>query len=127
MGESSRVSRHYGDVKNQKYQHVECRLGDRASKRERRNLMSYVRAGIADVPIHFSQHAYVLVAVEKGVLVFAVHACAADPTMRGFVGLEAGIGENDDQSLRIFVGRRDWHILLGYKLGQLRRRERLSS
>lgn len=81
------------------------------------DLVGDIRASIADIAVHLAQNANVLVAVQERVLVFAVHARAARASMRGFVRLKAGIGQHDDESLRVFISRRDRCALFGYELG----------
>lgn len=47
--------------------------------------------------------------------------------MRGFVRLESGIAQDDDEALRVFVVCGDGGVLLGDKLGELGRRHGLGS
>lgn len=47
-----------------------------------------------------------------------MHVVPARPAVGGFVGLEARIRENNDESLRFFVCGRDRRVLLGYELGE---------
>ena len=56
--------------------------------------MGDVGPRIADVSVHFPHDTDVLVAVQKRVFVFALHAHAAGATtaVGGLVGLDAGIG-----------------------------------
>jgi len=72
-----------------------------------------VRARVGNVAIHLAHDADVLVAVEQRVLV-VLHAIAA--AVRGLVGLETGIGEDDDQALGILVVGCDGYVLLGDEL-----------
>lgn len=60
--------------------------------------MGNIWSSIADVSVHLAQDAYVLIAIEKRVLVLAVHASAAGAPMRRLVGFETGIGEDDDEA-----------------------------
>ncbi len=85
--------------------------------------MCDVGPGIANVPVHLAHDANVLIAVEKRVLFLPLHAHAAGAAVRGLVGFEAGIGEDDNQPLRVLVGGRDGRVLFGHQLGQRRGRE----
>jgi hypothetical protein len=76
-------------------------------------LVGDVGARVRDVAVHFAHDSDVLVAVEERVLVI-FHAIAA--TVRGFVGLEAGVGEDDDQALGVLVVGCDGDVLLGDEL-----------
>jgi hypothetical protein len=87
------------------------------------NLVCNVGAGITDVAIHLAEHADVLVTVEEGVLVLAVHARATGTTMGGLVRLKAGVGQHDNEALRVFVGRGDGGLLLGNQLRERGRRK----
>ena len=89
--------------------------------------MGNIWTSITDVPIHLAQHANMFVTVEQGVFVFAVHAGATRPSMRGFVCLKTGIGKNNNQTLRVLVVRGDWCFLFGRKPWQRWRRKRLRS
>lgn len=78
--------------------------------------MCNIGASITDVPVHLTKHADVLVAVEKGVLVLAVHARATSTAVGSLVRLEAGVGQHDNEALRVLVGRGDGSLLLGNQL-----------
>ena len=47
--------------------------------------------------------------------------------MGSLVGLEAGIGEDDDESLAVFVAIGNWDVLFGDELGEGGGRKRLSA
>lgn len=91
------------------------------------DLVSDIWPGITDVAVHLAQYANMLVAVQERVFVFTMHACAARASVRSLVRLETGIGKYDYEPLRVLVGRRDRSVLLGHKLRQGWRRERLRS
>lgn len=91
------------------------------------NLVCDVRAGIANVPVHLAHDADVLVAIEERVLLLPLHSHATNAAVRSLVGLQAGVGQDDDQAPRVLVSRWDGRMLLGHQLGQLRGRERLGS
>jgi len=90
------------------------------------HLMSDIRSGIADVAIHFAHHTDVFVTVQQRIFLFAL-ATRSVATVAGLVGLETGVGEDDDQSLRIFIGGRNRNVLFGDKLREGWRRQRLGS
>lgn len=87
--------------------------------------MGDVGAGITNVPVHLSHDTNVLVAVEQRVLILAVHPGAAGTAVGGLVRLETGIGQDYDESLRVFVGGGDGCVLLRNQLRQRGRRKRL--
>ena len=108
------------------------------------NLVGNIGACIADVAIHLAHDTDVLVTVprenwptnqrswilpvQQRVFLLARAAWSIRVSaIAGFVGLETGIGEDDDQSLRIFVGGRNWDMLFGDELGEGWRWERLGS
>lgn len=82
--------------------------------------MGDVWSGIADVAIHLSHHANMLITVEERVFV-VLHAVAA--AMRCLVRLEACIGQDDNQALGILVVAWDGHMLLGDQLREAGRRK----
>jgi hypothetical protein len=90
------------------------------------NLMSNIRSCVTDVTIHFAHNTDVLVTVQQRVFLLALTAWSV-ATKAGLVCLEAGIGEDDDQSLRVLVGRWDGDVLFGDELWECWRRKRLSS
>ena len=94
---------------------------------QRLNLVCNIGTSIADVAIHLTEDTDVFIAVEKGVLVLAVHTSATGAAVRGLVRLETRVGQDDDQSLRVLIGRGNGRFLLCHKLGQGRRRQRLGS
>lgn len=86
--------------------------------------MGDVGTRIANVPIHLTHNTDVLIAVEQRILVLTV---AAGTTVRSLVGLKTGIGQNNDQALRVLVCGRDGCALLGNQLRKRGRRKRLSA
>ena len=90
------------------------------------NLVSDIRPCVTDVTIHFAHDTDVLVTVQQRVFLLALTAWSV-ATKAGLVGLEAGIGEDDDQSLRVFVGGWYGDMLFGDELWERRRRKRLGS
>lgn len=86
--------------------------------------MSDVGPGIADVPIHLSHDANVLVAVQQRVLLVSDGAHSAGG-VRGLVRLEARIGQDHDEALGVLVIWRDGNMLLCNQLRQGRRWQRL--
>lgn len=97
--------------------------------------MGDVRPGLAYVAVHFAHDADVLVGVEQRVLLLAAvrspsgssAAAAAAAAVRGAVGLEAGVGEDDDETLAVLVLGGDGDVLLSDELGQFGRRAGLGS
>ena len=85
-------------------------------------LVGDIGACVGDVAVHLAHDSDVLVAVEERVLVI-LHAIAA--TVCGLVGLEAGVGEDDDQALGVLVVGCDGYVLLGDELWEGRRWKRL--
>lgn len=69
---------------------------------------------VANVPVHLPHDSNMLVTVEEGVLF--VFDRAATTIMRGFVRFETCIGEDHDQSLRVFVGGCYGCVLFGHEL-----------
>lgn len=86
--------------------------------------MGNVWARVTNVAAHFPHDTNVLIAVEKRVLVIFAGAGAG---VGSLVGLERGIGEDDDEALSIFVASRDWRGLLGNEAREVGRRQRLGS
>lgn len=84
--------------------------------------MGDVGTSITNVPIHLAHDTDVLIAVEQRVLVLTV---AAGASVRSLVRLKTGIGQDDDQTLRVLVSGRDGGALLGNQLRQRGGRERL--
>lgn len=84
--------------------------------------MGDVGTSITNVPIHLAHDTDVLIAVEQRVLVLTV---AAGASVRSLVRLKTGIGQDDDQTLRVLVCGRDGSALLGNQLRQRGGRERL--
>lgn len=76
--------------------------------------MGDVRTRIADVAIHLPHHTDMLIAVEQRVLILLLPI--APDCMRGLVGLEAGIRQDDDETLGVLVTARDGDHLLGDQL-----------
>ena len=84
--------------------------------------MGDVGTSITNVPIHLAHDTDVLITVEQRVLVLTV---AAGASVRSLVRLKTGIGQDDDQTLRVLVCGRDGSALLGNQLRQRGGRERL--
>ena len=61
------------------------------------------------------------VAVEQRVFLLAISAWSAISATAedSLVGLETGVGEDDDQSFRVFVGGWNRNVLLGDQLREL--------
>ena len=96
-------------------------------------LVGDIWAGIADVATHLAHDSNVLVTVEQRVLFLslcagsAIVATTTAAGKDGLVGLETGVGEHDDQSLGVLVGRGNGDMLLCDELRQGWRREGLRS
>jgi hypothetical protein len=90
------------------------------------NLMGDIWSSVADVAIHLAHDSNVLVTVQERVFLLALSAWSAT-TVASLVCLETGIGEDDDQSLSVFVGGRNRNVLFSDKLWKRRWREGLSS
>lgn len=84
--------------------------------------MGDVGTSITNVPIHLAHDTDVLIAVEQRVLVLTI---AAGASVRSLVRLKAGIGQDDDQTLRVLVCGRDGSALLSNQLRKRGGRERL--
>lgn len=91
------------------------------------NLVSDIWSSITYVAVHFAHDSNMFVAVEQGVLLLALNAIAAGAAVRGLVCLETGIGKDNDESLRVLVGRGNRRLLFSDQLGKSRGRERLSA
>lgn len=89
--------------------------------------MGNVGSSLADVSVHLAHDSNMFVTVEKRVLFLTLDAHVASACMRGLVRLEAGVREDDNEAFRILVGGGYGGALLGHKLRQLGRRERLGS
>lgn len=76
------------------------------------NLMCDIWTSVADVAIHLAHDADVFIAVQKRVFLLTLSA-GSTATIAGLVCLETGIGEDDDQSLGVFVGGRNRRMLFG--------------
>lgn len=66
------------------------------------NLVGDVGSGIADVTIHLAHNTDMFITVQERVLLISRAGSAT--SMGSFVGLEAGVGEDDNHALGIFVG-----------------------
>ena len=92
------------------------------------NLVGDIGSGITDIATHLAHDADVLITVQQRVLLLALCAGSAIAASEdSLVGLEAGIGEDDDQAFGVLVGRGDGDMLLGDKLREGWRWERLRS
>ena len=112
-------------------QHVECKLvpgqGAAAAERDKEpDLVSDVGSSITDITVHLAHDTNVLVAVEQRVLLVSDGAHPACG-VRSLVRLEAGIGEDYDEPLRVLVVRSNGNVLLCHQLGEGGRRQRLGS
>lgn len=85
-------------------------------------LVGDIRTRIRDVAVHLAHDSNVLVAVEQRVFVI-LHAVAA--AVCGFVCLETGVGEDDNQALGVLVVGSDGNMLLGDELRECGWWERL--
>jgi hypothetical protein len=85
-------------------------------------LVGNIRTSLADITIHLAHDTNVFVAVQQRILLIL-----RPSTARGPVGLQAGIGENDNQALSIPIVRGDGNSLLRNQLRQLGRGARLST
>lgn len=106
---------------------VELEPHDQIDRRWMSNLMGNVGSRLADVAVHLAQDTNVLVAVQQRVLVISLDTHVTRTGVGGLVGLETGMGQDDDQSLGILICRGDGDMLFGDQLGKLRRGERLGS
>lgn len=96
----------------------------RQGSRVGRNLVGDVWASFTDVTSHLPHNANVLVTVQEGVFLifgtrFGAMGCA--------VGLETGVGQDNDESLGVLVSGGDWNMLFGNEPRKFRGRERLGS
>ena len=82
--------------------------------------MRDIRPRFTDISVHLPHDTNVLVAVEQRVLVLTT--IPGSSTMRGTVGFQAGVGEDHDQTLGVFVVGCDRDVLLSNELGELGRR-----
>lgn len=86
--------------------------------------MRDIRTGLTDIPVHLAHHTNMLVAVQQRVLLIPTRT--STPAMGSPVGLQAGIGQDDNQALGVLVMGVNGDMLLRDQLGQLGRRARLS-
>lgn len=87
--------------------------------------MCDVRSSITDITTCLPHDTDMLVTVQKGIFFFFASRLAA--AMRSSVGLEAGIGEDDYESLGVLVVGGDGHVLLCDEPRKFGRRKRLRS
>lgn len=85
--------------------------------------MGDVWPGVADVSIHFSHDANVLIAVEKRV--FLVSDYAAPTAVGGLVCFQAGMRQYHDQSLAVFIIGSNRNMLFSDQLREFGWRTRL--
>lgn len=63
------------------------------------DLVGDIRTGITDISVHLAHDADVFVTVEERVLLLALNTVPAGSSVRGLVGLEAGIAEHHNEPL----------------------------
>lgn len=101
-------------------------LVDRRVKEGKKTLVGNIRPSITDVAIHLAHDANMFITIEQRVLLLPLGTRSV-ASIGGFVGFEASIGENNNQSFSIFVGGGDWDMLFCDEFWQVRRWERLGS
>lgn len=90
--------------------------------------MGDIGSSFADVPVHLPHDRDMLIAIEERMFVVSGISGLAPPTRAGnFVGLEGGIGQDNDQPLCVLVASRYRHMLFSYHLRKFWWRARLSS
>ena len=89
--------------------------------------MRDVWPGITNISVHLAHDANVLIAIQQGILVVSLDRRATGIGVGCFIGLETGVGEDDNEPLGMLIARRDGNMLLGYQLRQGGRREGLCS
>jgi len=78
--------------------------------------MSDIRSSITDISIHLLHNSNMLITIQKRVfLLFPISTSTGR-----FVGLEAGMREDDDQALCLLICRRNGNLLLGDELRKRR-------
>lgn len=87
--------------------------------------MSNVRSGVTDVATHLAHDANVFIAVQQRVLVLL--AAGLGPAVGCAVGFQAGVGQDHNQSLGIFITGCNGHMLFGHQARQFGRGEGLCS
>jgi hypothetical protein len=85
-------------------------------------LMCNIGSSVTDISIHLAHDADVFVGIEQRVLV-VFHAIAT--AVCSLVCLKTCVGQNDNETLGVFISRRDWCHLLGDEVRQCRWRQRL--
>lgn len=87
------------------------------------HLVCNVGSRITDVAVHLAHNSDMLVAVQKGILLLALHShTVSTASMGSLVGLETGIGEDNDKPWAILIAVSNWNMLLCDKLGEGGRR-----
>jgi len=86
--------------------------------------MCNIRSSLANVTVHLAHDTDVLITVQQRVLLVATGTAASAGSP---VGLQAGIGENNNQTLGVLVMGRDGNVLLSDQLGQFGWRAGLGS
>lgn len=88
------------------------------------HLMSNIRSGVTDVAAHLAHDANMFIAVQQRVLVLLAAGLGA---VGCAVGFQAGIGQDHNQSLGIFITGCNGHMLFGDQARQFGRGEGLCS
>ena len=129
MGESRRVRRHCGGLSlSRDFLHLTDGPDDECGY-----LVRDIGSCVADVAVHLAHDADVLVAVQQRVFFISYHTWPASScwprraVVRRLVGLETGVGQNDNQASRVLVRRRDGDMLGSDELGERWRGKRLGS
>ena len=90
--------------------------------------MCNIRSRIAYVAVHFAHDSDMFVTVEKRILFLTLTSHAIGATaMGGLVGLEAGIGEDNDKPLAVLIAIGNGYMLFSDKLRKSGRRKRLGA
>ena len=87
--------------------------------------MSDIGSCITDIAVHLAHNTDVLVAVEERIFLVALAWSAT--SVRRLVGLETGIGEDNDEAFAAFVAGWNGDMLFSDELRELGRGERLGS
>lgn len=93
-------------------------LVDGRVEESEKTLMGDVGSGVTNVAAHLAHDSDVFIAVEERIFLF--FAAWLSAAVGCSVGLETGIGQDDNQSSGVLVARGDGHVLLGNQSGEFR-------
>ena len=83
--------------------------------------MCNVRSGVTDVSVHLAHDSDMLITVQQRVFLIS---CPSSPATVGCpVRFEAGVRQNNNEPLRVFIVGGDWYMLFRNETWKFRRRK----